>query len=137
MLALLAIATTSVAFTGCGQIICRRSDLRMPAIRLGAGLVVLLMLSLLASSLMPGSTAESIALSALIAAAVVATGLVLRLARRHPTGTVVAPADRFEPGATVVEAEMLLAVSEVFSQAASLAECLPEVARRLLQRAES
>jgi diguanylate cyclase (GGDEF)-like protein len=137
MLALLAIATTAVALTGCGQIICRRSDLRMPAIRLGGGLVVLLLLSLLAISLLPGSTAESVALGSLIAASLVATGLILRLARRHPTGTVVAPAVRFEPGATVVEAEMLLAVSEAFSQAASLADCLPEVARRLLQRAES
>ena len=37
----------------------------------------------------------------------------------------------------IVEAEMLLAVSEVFSRATSLVECLPIVAQRLLKRAES
>ena len=37
----------------------------------------------------------------------------------------------------IVEAEMLLAVSEVFSRATNLAACLPEVARRLLARGES
>jgi diguanylate cyclase (GGDEF)-like protein len=37
----------------------------------------------------------------------------------------------------IVEAEMLLAVSEVFSRATSLTECLPIVAQRLLKRAES
>jgi diguanylate cyclase (GGDEF)-like protein len=37
----------------------------------------------------------------------------------------------------IIEAEMLLAVSEVFSRATSLTECLPIVAERLLKRAES
>jgi diguanylate cyclase (GGDEF)-like protein len=37
----------------------------------------------------------------------------------------------------IIEAEMLLAVSEVFARATSLTECLPTVAERLLKRAES
>jgi diguanylate cyclase (GGDEF)-like protein len=37
----------------------------------------------------------------------------------------------------IIEAEMLLAVSEVFARATSLTECLPIVAERLLKRAES
>ncbi len=37
----------------------------------------------------------------------------------------------------IVEAEMLLAVGEVFARSRNLAECLPAVAERLLERAES
>jgi diguanylate cyclase (GGDEF)-like protein len=85
MLALLAIATSSVALTGCGQIIHKRPDLRVPAVRLGAGIFALLLIALLAGSLSPGTAAETVALSTLIASGFLATGLAVRLWRR-PAG---------------------------------------------------